>query len=246
MATSILSRTIISVLDKKLILSNSGWAGTLNIGTDWTRIRIGLRWAMQDTGANLTGTPRLWIGLLSNPSAGLANGPLGGSTSHFVGGFTSLASWIRGTTPIIHYQPTNGTALAAVVKRVGATNTTATAPNFPMRFVSAEPGAVRVALVMDILKGSPNFTVACIAANATTNLATGDLPLEELKIALVNSLNADVATYLTSVTGVSHAVQSNSIAVNEGANGSLNAVCVAWNLGLGLPEFSEILFAKMA
>jgi len=237
MSTSILSRTISSILDKKLLLANSQWAATLSIGTSWTRIRIGWRWAAQDSGGNL-GTTRSFAGVMASPASGLTNGPLGTSTSHFVGHIRVNTS-VRSTSPIIKWQITS-----LIGKRVGSTDTTTT-PSTTATQLSGVPDSVRTVHIVEIQKGSPNFTIRQIIANGTNALV--DVSLAGLKSVLdfdpFTSLDAQLDAVIGG-SGTRYLDSSATVAVDEGTDGALNAVVVAWPYNNAM-EFSEALFVKM-
>lgn len=248
MSTIIESVTISSLLEKRLVLSNSQWAAKLDSRFDgWTKLRIGMRFAFSDSGVAVPADARFFFGLLSNPSSGMANGPLGNSTSHYLGYRSSrTATWPRFTTPIVYYSSGTGSPQNDLVKRVGSTDTVTPITNFGMRQVSAAEDSIRLAFVLEITKGSPNFTVNSIPVISTPGLATADLALTEFKEAMNAPTMTGCETILEGYTGLSLSQISAAIAVNEGTNGNLNAVCLGWNLINPLPNISEVLAAKMA
>lgn len=240
MAVTILSRTISSVLDKKLVLSNSQWAAKLSIGTSWNEIRIGLRYAMTDGAALLPGPPRLYLGMLSSPASGLTNGPLGSSCSHWVGTVSNVGVAFARTTAPVKYE-----YLPFIAKKVGSTLTTGA--SYFSHFISADPGTVRSAVIVRILKGSPNFTVGFCGADLAAGVV--DCSLSALKTAMVVATFTDSDESLETSLGLGATAFSSSnttLAVDESTNGSLDSICVAWDRFSNSIEFSEILFAKIS
>jgi hypothetical protein len=245
MATTVLSRTISSLLDKKLVINNSQWAALLNIGTDWNVLRIGWRWSMVDPGASLTGTPRLRIGLLSNPTPGLGNGPNGTGTSHFVGIRSGTASWVRAAGPPPHM---NNMSSSAAVK-VGATETAVGTVN--SGWLSLAPDAIRTGSILEISKGSPNYTFLPVGVTGAAGIV--DLPYSALVEAMGTPRNG--ATLVESAAVLNDAIggsgtrysagNAQTIAVDESTNGPLNAICIAFDRLFDI-EFSEILACKMS
>ena len=57
MATKTLLRTISGIDDVRAALNNSTMRRLLSIGTDWTKVRVGIRFSVADTGADLGSTP---------------------------------------------------------------------------------------------------------------------------------------------------------------------------------------------
>jgi hypothetical protein len=200
---------------------------------------MAMRLSLDDSGANITGTPRFVAGILNAPSSGVANGPLSASTSHFVGMRTRAASFVRAAGPPVNYLASTGMEL---FKRVGTTNTTtAIAGNW--RNV-AEPTSYRWPLVLEIEKGSPNYTLtvlywsgAVLATDFTEGATAGAMEPDTM---------AQAETYLESIAAASFTTVSGTIAVDEGVDGSLNALVFGWNQAAPLMHFSDIHFKVLA
>lgn len=246
MSTTILSRTI-GTLDKKLVLSNSQWAASLDIGTSWTKLRMGLRWALTDSGGNLTSTPRFFIGLHSNPASGMTNGPLTATCSHFVGLYSVQATLTRSTSPLRY-----GVAImSSVCKKIGSTITDGA--NFSTLIaITADPANVRNALLLEFNKTSGTQITMSEVGVDTTAGAGVDVSLATLKAALVEPtiLNADDIIEVGIGTTGYDASTVSAFTVDEGTDGPLNSLCVAWDRSAALGgsdlEISEVLFAKLA
>jgi hypothetical protein len=226
----------IGVEDRRLCLSNATAARKLSVGSSWNRIRLGVHYAMDDTGANITGTPRLWIGLLNNPSASAANGPFG-TTSHFLGIRSRAATWTRAAGPPVSYA-----ALSCweSVKRVGTTNTT-TAIAGTCQFVAA-PSTNRWNVFVEIVKGSPNFTVQAGFWNqSVTNV---DFTKEQFERCLEAQTFTGCIARANQAAGATKylGATANAMAVDEGTDGVLNSICVAWDQSGSVFRISDVQF----
>ena len=238
MSHRIESITVSEVLDKRLIQRNGQAARVLSIGNDWTRIRIGVRVTSTSLNVGL-GVSKFYLGLMSNPSSGMENGPLGNTTNHFVGFLSTTGLWALSTSPIHHYANVNH----SFSKKINATVTSA-ATYQP--FFSAV-STVRLAMVIEIVKGSPNFTGELVAVRGTAGLV--DFSSKDSLIgALETETMGGVGTFLDNVIGGAGTRYARStpqsVAVSE-VDGELNAIVIGWNRGVVPMYFSEILWAKM-
>lgn len=241
MSTAIDTITVGGTPDRRLVLSNSQVARVLSIGTSWNVLRIGLRLAFDDLGVTPQSVPRLFVGVLANPSAGLANGPLNAATSHFVGLITAYVAWTRVAGPPVAY--TYGT-FGGYGKKVGATITAVGGTSNTMYF-SGTPATRRPGLIVQITKGSPNFTVELVMNSSTL---VHDVPLAgNLVTAIEAGTLAQADTALEAASGGAYnSALSGAVAVNEAVDGFLNAVCVAWNTVDPVCRISEILWRKIS
>ena len=239
MALSIDSVTIGGTEDRRFTLDSTDAARAISIGSNWSRIRVGCRLSFQDSGGNIAGTPRLYVGMLSNPTANLSNGPLGGSTSHFVGLIANTVNWVRtGGTPTYYTVNTGGW----FGKKIGGAITTVAGVGVSAVFV-AMPTLRRTALFVDIIKGSPNFTIR-FALNQ--GLPVDWISEDHVKVAMRLSDSTVINTYATSVGYTGYNTGSvGSLAVDEGVNGALNAVCVGWDRVNPVCYVSEVFWARI-
>jgi hypothetical protein len=239
MSTAIESTTIGGIEDHRLVLGNAQAARIMTIGSSWTTIRLGMRFCFDDAGANITGTPRFYFGVMSNPTLGLTNGPLSGaSTSHFVGMISADTTWTRATVPTRYSWSTN----AFYAKKVGSTITTAS--NLSVNTImSADPTVTRRAMIMQIVKGSPNFSITIITSDNAG--AVTDMPYTAILTAMEIATMAGVNTFLNATYGTySGGSNSANLAVNEASNGELNAICLAWDRTTTNIHCSELLFTQ--
>lgn len=227
-----------------MTLSNSQIARVIDIGTNWTRLRIGWRWQLDDPGGTLAGTSSLWIGLLANPTTNMSNGPLGVTTSHFLG-MANLAGgpFTRNTVPSVYYNVSSMTP----VKRVTATNTT-NAFGGGSNLMGARPTVARQIVLLEITKGSPNFTVqAALAQNAGAS-SLDDMSLGVLISSLEQNTMANAVSVINAAQGANAATITTAptIAVNEATDGFLNSICFAWTRTAPLLYISDIVYSKLA
>lgn len=179
----------------------------LAIGTDWTRIRLISRIRCEDTGGAIGSTPRIAIGICSgttNPYQGDTD-----FTDHFVGLCANDATWSR-------FSDRYNADMDGLV-RVGTTNTFAGSTG--VGWIPHTGTSVRYApFLVDITKGSPNFTVfACVSAGATSSF--GDVSLADMTPIAANP----EATFSGAAL-----LGSWSMAVDEATNGYLDTFNIMW------------------
>lgn len=154
MAATIVSRTISSIVDQKIVLDGSAGntqiGRTLSIGTSWNRIRIGCRIVCDPNGNTGDFTPAIAFGMCS----GTTNMFNSASTTNFLGlVFRAGIAWTLSSQ--IWFQ--SGGAPGNVSKRVGTTTTTLSLGL--NSWYCAGDVSWRSYILVDITKGSPNFTV---------------------------------------------------------------------------------------
>ena len=230
-ASAIKARTFSSIEDKRIQLANSNfarlWASSL--GTSWTKVRIGCRASMGDTGANLSGTPNFAFGICS----GTSNIYFDATTTHWCGLKSTDSSWLRVTSSPAAYAMSNATTPPQITKKVNTTVTIGGAWDQSPRLINVTTEN-RSCLFADITKGSPNFTVALFSRNVNT---ASDVTLE---------------TYLTNVElsspSVTNHIMSNNQtqAIDEATNGYFNAVNIGWDRTSPVIELSDIAVVKIS
>lgn len=239
MSIAIDTVTIGAIEDRRLAIASGNAARVMSIGTSWNQIRIGVRWCFDDAAGDIVGTPRMYLGVLSNPANPLTNGPVGTTCSHFVGSVTMNGSWTRNAGPPVYYSVT-GPAYAAA-KKIGNVLTTSNM-NTGGR-ISGAPSTNRPMLVTEITKGSPNFTVQnCVPFTLTTDLLTGDV-MQAISLPTMT----DVLNYLNFRGGANAYVNNTipTIAVSEATNGFLNAVCVGFDKATVM-HISDLMVFKVS
>lgn len=225
----------------------------MSIGSNWTKLRIGMRMAIDDTGANIGATPRLYLGVMSAPVAGMTNGPLTSLTSHFWGiGTGNTTSWVRVAGPPAYYRPSFG-----YVRKLGPTNTYG---GSVARGMIAVPGTYRNAYVLSFWKGTngnADWTSNIVAPSDSPTVPDEDISTEQLKDAMcVDTGNATQASGMGSVANALTAmvtaggggysnVNAGATTLNEAVNGGLDSICFAWNTSVDL-HISDVYFLKFA
>lgn len=227
MASVIKERTISAVVDKRIQHVNSNWARPwpLSIGTSWTKIRVGVRAIMDNTGANLSSTPRFAVGVCS----GDTNLLFDATTTHFLGWQQSAATMIYAAGPPISYSFD-----AYPLKRVGVTTTTAA--NIAVgAFINADPTTANRAMYFcDITKGAPNYTIGFFGRNVS---GAGDVTEADFlaQVALA------VPAFAQHGAGVAQ-----PIAVDEGVDGTFDHVLVGWDRTTPVLEICDVAIVRLS
>lgn len=219
-------------MDQRIVLQNSNFARLHSLGTSWSKIRVGMRFSMTNTGADLTGTPLFAMGLC----AGTTNIYLDATTDHFVGHGGNATTWgytVAGSGNMTRYTP--GTGFIYAFKKVGTALTFSgvalAAPIFP----ADATAATRRLHFVDITKGSPNFTIGgfvCTNMTASPDVLDTDF-LAQIVLPTPSFANH---TYYTGQT----------IAVNEVANGYLTHASIAWNRSSPTFEICDFAVVQLA
>jgi hypothetical protein len=243
MPSRIESMTVGGVEDKRLLLNNSGAARAISIGDDWDVLRMGFRMAFTDRGITL-GASHLYMGLMSNPNAGLTNGPLGLTTGHFAGWTTKRngvdeSGWERVSSGgFIYYNSVNTSQTTKIGNTV--VDGAAAQPNYstnPLR---------RQIFIIEFTKGTP-WTTEMIHPTGFGTSGQVDIP----SIGLVTDC-LEISTMNEAVTFLDSAISPDAyltttprnMNVDELTNGVLNALVVAWNRSSVSCIISEMCWAK--
>ena len=231
-APVILTRTISAAQDNRVVVSNGLFIRPIPFGTDWTTIRVGLRWHIRDSGANLVGTPRCFFGLCSGNT--LVYGDE--TATHAVGVDYNATTWTRAAT---NYA-VSGTGSLFGAKKVGSTitRTSAISTAWAMGNGAASDSADRTLLYVELTKGSPNFSVRCFFRTTTSSTPPADISeatfLEQLAV-----------SGTPTVTNHSFPAAQN-LAVDEGADGDLDHVQFYWDRAMPEMEICDLAIARMA
>ena len=238
MSRAIDTITVSSIEDRRLVLGNAHCARVLQVGTDWTTLRMGFRFTFADSGGNLT-APNLKFGLLASPAGDLANGALTSSTSHFLG-LSYVSNATRNTSPTRYTAGANW----SMVRRIGSTNNSGTGSPGAVGNYSATPEQ-RCCLIIQATKGSPNFT-----SNGITPISTAvpDVSLTLLQSAMEQTTMANAETTLNAALGGTHYDLAGNVthAIDEAANGYFNSIYLGWAFTVPKIQVSDIVFAKIA
>jgi hypothetical protein len=219
MGSTIKLRTVSSVADKRIVLSNSHFCYPVPLGL-WTKARIGIRVNMTDTGANF-GAAVFAAGLCS----GSANIYGDVSTTHFVGCVSADTQWDRLAFISGIYTTHLGPVVSFATKKVGTTETRTSngGGSGPGPFVSCYSAAAdpqkRKLYFVDITKGSPNYTIFCLRSDLTADP-------DPSKADFLAQMIAATPSY----SGHSYCDTARTIAVDEATDGTLDHVNFSWNV----------------
>lgn len=240
MSVAIQTLNIGGVDNKMIVLNNGSMARVMSIGTTWTRLRIWCRRSFDDLGATPSNYPRFYFGLMSNPAAGMTNGPLTTNCSHFVGYRSPDTAWNRSTGPARY----GGTLQNGLAKKVGNTVTTSTGWASTSGFTPAVNTTLQP-IWIEFTKAAPNLSVTAWATDdaALPTMSFGDMEsLAERRDPVVSRAvwNNNAGGTFSIVIGTAL-----NIAVDEGADGPLNAICVGWDRTFNC-YISELQYSVMA
>jgi hypothetical protein len=202
---------------------------------EWQKLRVGIR-ATISAESDISGSPApaLAVGLCSGTTYPF----ISGGCAHFVGAKTNVSvfdyipfgtgtpTWIRAGTGNNSFQ---------ACKKIGTTVTAVSSSSVGPGFAEehAQPKSV---ILVDITKGSPNWTVDFFIFNSVAP----DISWPDISESTFNSLMvADTPSllYHSLYTGY-------QVAVNESANGVINAVNVSWNRNANLVKLEDLAVAK--
>jgi hypothetical protein len=220
--------------DKRIQLSNSQLIRRPIYYNSWTKMRIGIHFCIP-AAASIGGTPRLYLGICS----GLTNGIGDATTTNFVGFMTNNATMTR--TSLAGPNIYSGSLAWRFIKKVGTTFNFNTADAATSFFLSMQQ-PVRHGLIVEITKGSPNYSMQ--AAYPTANGATATDLSDTQMLGLMEMTNmSDAGTVVTNYAGGSFT--NTTIAADEVA-GSFNAINVFWDRTVAPLEISAIYHRKVA
>tara|TARA_R110000772_G_scaffold249530_2_gene364015 strand:+ start:123828 stop:124523 length:696 start_codon:yes stop_codon:yes gene_type:complete len=221
--------------NKAFSLGNSYMARFMDVGESWTRIRIGL--TLRISGAafgNITGTPRLAIGLCS----GVTN-PFGATlTDNFVGVITNQATFAAKTDLYGNTGNTSGMGMFPATK-VGATLTIGGSNCFTSSIAALH--TLQSGIILDIRKGSSNFTLVGIGTNDTGS--NDGINQDTVKTGTEGSI---MDPFLSTGGNTYYLGPERTIAVDESTNGFLNAVNIFWDQSDPTLEVSNIWYSRMS
>lgn len=221
---------------KRIDLTNCQMLRRMVYLNNWTTMRIGLHYCVPSA-ATIVGTPGLYVGV----GSGLTNGIGDATTTNWIGVKTDGATWTRTLSGAQAYANMAG---IRVHKRVGAVLTPhATGVMTANPFTSMD-AAFRTVLLVEITKGSPNYTVNIGVATSNSGIIGVDitpahmdaymsLPIGMAGIGAVSNPN------YTAVT------TNNALAMSEVA-GNLDCVQYYWDKTAAPLEVEGIYHKKLA
>ncbi len=234
MSQSIISRIIGAQTDQRLALLNGQASRVLAFTSSWTRIRLGMQFCISNV-ATISGVPVWALGA----TAGTANGFGDTSTTHFLGVRAPTTGNLVYTAGPPAYDAQSGGAGINLCKKVGTLITSIqSAPTFNC---SAAPTTNRSVVIVEITKGSPNFTVDCACASTT---AAAQLDCTDTDFLNMMEL-ASLTTIGTVKTGYTNA-GAITTAIDEATNGFFTALNVFWDRTSAPLEISALRIKKLA
>ncbi len=208
--------------DRRMTLSKGECIRAPLVEGSWSRLRIAVSGSFTDSGGPVIGYPRLAIGVCS----GSTNVMVAGSADHVVGGITGSASW--GRNPNDDFNQASYTFPAKMLsafKKVGST-LTEQAPASGTSLFSASMGLPPNVLMIEIAKGSPNYTIQSIAPSG--NLGQWNtVPLPYLLHAMLASSIHNAMSFFD--FPYDDYVLTTSLPVDEGTDGVLDHIFVYWD-----------------
>lgn len=198
----------------------------MSIGSTWNKLRIGVRIAVNGS-ATVVGTPIFAMGVCSGTGNPFNNGAA--STDHFVGATTRKSTWAYSAG---FFYINSGTDDWVPTKRVGTTATLGSQMNLlVLPAVSEERVWI---LFLDITKGSPNYTLQSFYSN---NTLVPHITREQF----LETVEIEAATLSNHAWGTAQ-----TLAVDEGADGALNAVNLAWDRAIPQIEISDVAIVRFS
>lgn len=207
--------------------SNALAARSVSLGT-WNVVRVGVLWAVrQDSLGSIS--PSFALGLCS----GTSNVYGDATTTHFVGVTSSGGTW--------DYDggAGNGFGYNGIIrpsKKVGVTQSNGTnlVTNHAIYFRTDSATNLRRVTFVEITKGSPNYSFKLFYSN---DGALNDYSVTNLKT-VMETTSPSLTNHLFS--------SAQTLAVDEGADGTLNAAQFYWNLSTSNLEADAFMVAKIS
>lgn len=225
----IVERTVLSVTDKRIVLGAEQLGRTISIGTNWNKIRIGMRCSTTYTS---TSPLPLLFGLCSGTTAMAGDA----TPEHFVGVRFDVAGW--GVTNYTGFLSAYGWACKIVDGTATQTGNDSTGAWM------AKTANCTGALMLEITKGSPNFTISKIRSIGTTS-GTPTYSSEDITQALFEQAMLSAASP-PSIAGHIGQWASNTIAVNEATDGYLDTINIKWGDPVATLDINEIAWARLS
>jgi hypothetical protein len=236
MSTTLQNRTVNSEVDQRIVLSNSEATRLPLIGSDWTKVRLGVRLSV-GASANITGNPRIAIGLCT----GVADGFGRTATTHFAGVRMSGASFNYTAGPPAYLTASAAGAMVCC-KRISGTTTNGSAVSSAATMLSSSVSSRRSCLFVEITRGSPNFTFQ-LGAPTTAAAVQTDITLAKFRDQMswpawsVVGLSTWLSGYNTG--------SAITLAVDEATYGSLIVPNVYWDQTGAPLEVSDVQLTRL-
>jgi hypothetical protein len=245
--------------DKCLVLSNAQWAAT-GPGSAWKRLRVGIRFAVENYPTYIPAPLRLFIGVMSNPvndaNGQLANGYLSANVGHMIGvGATATGDWNRQASSSRDLVSFNGTWIAVRAAGGALTGGPMSTSSYYLFGSLSSFATKRFAIIVEISKSvvGPSYSATVTfwppwrAANSSVESPPyGTLTLAQFLSAMVAYDPAATLRAADPGEGGNATYGGfglGSLSINETANGPLNAIHVAWGKVSPRIAISDICYA---
>lgn len=216
-------RTISGSPEAAAQLSGGSFARKISLPVGWSKVRVGIRLHLTSTGAALTGSNSVAIGLCS----GLTNTFGDVTTTHWAGLYSDD----------VNFFTTDRYAWATYPsKKVGTTITKGTRSTDVYIGAGAASASADIALFfVDITKGSPNYTFNLFlhSANSTPG----------------NFTNADFLSFMQQATpsNTGYTYTSNvTVAVDEATDGVFDSINLYWSTTQIAMEVCDVGLVQLA
>lgn len=205
--------------------NNSIGARLVNLGT-WNVVRVGILWGVtQDAPGTIT--PDFAFGLCSGTAAVYGDA----SATHFVGvttDGTAFGGWALHASGFFISQVFRPTKQVGVTKTNGTNFTSTSATN------GSSVNNYRTVLMVEITKGSPNYSFRLFYRNAVT---AADFTVTDFTTVMEAAVPA-LAEHTFSA--------AQTLAVDEGVDGTLTAAQFYWNLTTSDAEIDAKMVSKIS
>lgn len=219
-----MSQNIITVGSDKILELANGQAARMPIyGSAWTKMRIGVRVCFPAL-ATLGGGPKFVIGVCNGPAGVSDHAYASALTTNFCGLRSVDAAWtLAGTVGVNAYA---NSGQWKVIKKVGTIETPhATAIGNTTNNYLSLTDAMRSVYIVQIEKGSPNYTFILCSPNGLTGAQHDVTDGEFLQLM---EQDDGMGSPSGIVAGYDTKVGNNTLAVSEGA-GTFDHINIFWD-----------------
>lgn len=238
MSEQILQRVVSAVNDKRLVLFNSQIARQLSIGSTWTYLRIGVRFAIQGTATFgpfrmfvgvTSGVDHVWASDYCQHALGFMHGTNVTTSTYNA---TAGGTYALGQSPIMMSKVSQTEVVQSIYTLASASYVAADAPN---------------------RNCFETFDIIKIGGGIYTGVTNGGVSISGTSIANISydliraAMLAPDYTQAATIAGLGAGAPRNTgTALNEGTNGAFDSVCVYWrHPSIGL-EISDVLVARIS
>jgi hypothetical protein len=224
MGCSIILRNIGGVDDKRISMSQGQFGRLMSMGNNWNTARIAVRLTIGDTGAQIV-SPNLYLGFCSGTAALVGDA----NTANFIGMRlgSGATNYLRNAGPPVYYTISSQHPM----KKVGGV-VTASASIGAACCLMADP-AYRALFMVEIAKGSPNWTVKLFCKTGSTAV---DVSVDQF---------LDLIT-VDSPTLSGHQFYSAANVAFDEVAGVINTVNLYWDKTTPAVEISDLAVVRMA